>query len=105
RMKLDLARELIAGTWYITADYNGKKTRFQLVPIEELNELRQKVGLPVSRFTYGKGGSTEERDGDGKTGEESGISCPKKARSAEPEHFDLPDDGLVPDTVDEDMPF
>ena len=32
KMKLDLARELIEGKWYIVADYNGKKTKFQLVP-------------------------------------------------------------------------
>ena len=52
RMKLDLARELIEGKWYIAADYKGKKTKFQLVPIEEFNELRQRVGLPVSEFCY-----------------------------------------------------
>lgn len=52
RMKLNLARELIEGKWYITADYNGRKTKFQLVPIDEINELREKVGLPVSKFSY-----------------------------------------------------
>lgn len=52
RMKLNLARELIEGKWYITADYNGRKTKFQLVPIEEINELREKVGLPASEFSY-----------------------------------------------------
>jgi len=52
RMKLDLARELIEGKWYITADYNGRKMKFQLVPIDEINELRKKVGLPVSEFSY-----------------------------------------------------
>lgn len=44
RMKLDLARELIEGKWYITADYNGRTTKFQLVPIEEFNELRKNSG-------------------------------------------------------------
>ena len=52
RMKLNLARELIEGKWYITADYNGKETKFQLVPIDEINELRNAVGLPVSEFVY-----------------------------------------------------
>ena len=52
RMKLNLARELIEGKWYITADYNGRKTKFQLVPIDEINELREKVGLPVSEFSF-----------------------------------------------------
>lgn len=54
RMKLNLARELIEGKWYITADYNGRKTKFQLVPIEEINELREKVGLPASEFSYSR---------------------------------------------------
>lgn len=53
RMKLDLARELIEGKWYITADYNGRMTKFQLVPIEEFNELRKIAGLPISEFSYG----------------------------------------------------
>ena len=52
RMKLNLARELIDGKWYITADYNGKDTKFQLVPIDEFNELRRAAGLPESKFTY-----------------------------------------------------
>ena len=52
RMKLNLARELIEGKWHITADYNGQKTKFQPVPIDEINELREKVGLPVSKFSY-----------------------------------------------------
>jgi hypothetical protein len=58
RMKLNLARELIDGKWYITADYNGKETKFQLVPIDEFNELRRAAGLPVSEFYY-KGESSE----------------------------------------------
>ena len=52
RMKLNLARELIEGKWYITADYNGKDTKFQLVPIDEFNELRRAAGLPESKYTY-----------------------------------------------------
>ncbi|MBP5606997.1 MAG: hypothetical protein J6X66_01835 [Lachnospiraceae bacterium] len=52
RMKLDLARDLIVGKWYITAEYNGRETKFQLVPIDEFNELRQAAGLPISEFGY-----------------------------------------------------
>ncbi len=94
RMKLEFARELIAGAWYITADYNGRKTRFQLVPIEEFNELRQKVGLPVSRFTY-KEDDTKDRKAECEkiSGDEKKVN-PQKVYHAEPEHFDLPDDGL-----------
>lgn len=36
RMKREVAREFIAGEWYIEAEYNGKKCRFQMVPMEEL---------------------------------------------------------------------
>ena len=54
RMKLDLARELIEGKWYVMGKYKGRETKFQLVPIDEINELRQKVGLPISKFTYDK---------------------------------------------------
>ena len=52
RIREDFANELIAGEWYITADYNGHITKFQLVPIEEFNELRTAVGLPASTFHY-----------------------------------------------------
>lgn len=52
KMKYELAKELISGKWYISADYNGKKTKFQLVPIDEFNELREKAGLPKSKFCY-----------------------------------------------------
>lgn len=52
RLKYDFAKELINGSWYITAEYNGHITKFQLVPLEEFNELRAAVGLPVSEFCY-----------------------------------------------------
>ena len=46
RAKLDFAKELIAGEWYITAEYNGKPTKFTLVPIDEINLLRKAIDLP-----------------------------------------------------------
>ena len=52
KMKYEFAKELISGKWYISADYNGKNTKFQLVPIDEFNELREKAGLPKSKFGY-----------------------------------------------------
>ncbi len=52
KMKYEFAKELISGKWYISADYNGKNTKFQLVPIDEFNELREKAGLPKSKFCY-----------------------------------------------------
>ena len=74
KLKLQFARELIAGRWYISADYNGKKTKFQLVPIDELNELREKVGLPPSSFHYKE-----------KKVMHGGMAS---------EHYDYPDDGF-----------
>ena len=52
RMKLDLARQLIEGKWYIKAKYDGKDTKFQLVPVDEFNELRKQAGLPPTKFRY-----------------------------------------------------
>ena len=52
KMKLDFARELIEGKWYIMGEYNGRETKFQLVPIDEFNELRRVAGLPISEFCY-----------------------------------------------------
>lgn len=36
RMKREAAKELIAGEWYVIAEYNGKPCRFQMFPVEEL---------------------------------------------------------------------
>lgn len=36
RMKREVAREFIAGEWNIVAEYNSKRCRFQMVPMEEL---------------------------------------------------------------------
>lgn len=40
RMKRVAAMELISGEWYVVASYNGKPTRFQMVPVDELLEFR-----------------------------------------------------------------
>ncbi len=94
RMKLDLARELIEGKWYITADYKGKKTKFQLVPIEEFNELRQKVGLPVSEFRY-KGEEKQEDKEDDKADKQEEPHMPESVpRAADCDRYDCPDDGF-----------
>ena len=52
KQRLAFARELIQGDWYIRAIYNGKETYFSLVPMEELNEIRQQLGLEKSNFGY-----------------------------------------------------
>lgn len=41
RMKREAARELIAGDWYVIAEYNGKPCRFQMVPMSELIKFRK----------------------------------------------------------------
>ena len=41
RMKRQAAVELIAGDWYVTANYNGKECHFQMVPMEELEKFRK----------------------------------------------------------------
>lgn len=41
RMKREAARELIAGDWYVVAEYNGKPCRFQMMPVNELLKFRK----------------------------------------------------------------
>ena len=98
-MKLELARELIEGKWYITATYDGRKTKFQLVPIDEINELRKMVGLPVSQYTYGE----MQKD----QCQEEPVSKPDFVeRAPEGDNMDLPEDGFsMPSADDEPYPF
>lgn len=44
-MKKKFAKELLQGDWYIKANYCGKDAKFQLVPVDEINELRRAAGL------------------------------------------------------------
>ena len=41
RMKREAAKELIAGEWYVIAEYNGKPCRFQMFPVEELLQFEK----------------------------------------------------------------
>lgn len=104
RMKLNLARELIEGKWYITADYNGHTTKFQLVPIEEFNELREKAGLPISEFSY-KGERTALPD----KGEEEAVpSKPDFVESISSGSYsdvDIPDDGFSMPSMDDEETY
>ena len=100
RMKLNLARELIEGKWYIKAEYKGKETKFQLVPIEEFNELRERAGLPVSEFGYkGKGAAAGENAGD--SGSFPGVDFHDIADSM----INIPDDGYRMPELDDDYPY
>lgn len=107
RMKLNLARELIEGKWYITADYNGHMTKFQLVPIEEFNELRKAAGLPVSKFSYKK----EEDDDLFPDDKHDGEEVPQKPDFVESigtgsyADVDIPDDGFEIPPMDEEIEY
>ncbi len=112
RMKLDLARELIEGKWYITAEYNHRITKFQLVPIEEFNELREKAGLPISKFHYkevsdnNSGDSDENPDSnDEEMEQEIAEAVEGQVLTTAQDNIDLPDDGFDFDNYDDDLPF
>ena len=111
RMKLNLARELIEGKWYITADYNGRVQKFQLVPLDEFNELRKAAGLPVSQFSY-----KEEVDDDPFPDKKEEESTEEEDTPAKPDfvesissgtyaEVDLPDDGFEMPAVDEAVEY
>lgn len=40
KMKREAVRELIAGEWYVVAEYGGKPCRFQMLPVDELIHFR-----------------------------------------------------------------
>jgi hypothetical protein len=42
-LKKELAEELIRGDWYVTANVNEKNQKFQMAPLELLEELREKM--------------------------------------------------------------
>lgn len=42
-LKKELAEELVRGDWYVSADINGKSQKFQLVPFELLEDLKDKL--------------------------------------------------------------
>ena len=52
RKKLDFARELADGVWTIEMEYDGKPTRFALVPVDELKEIQHTLMLPIHQFRY-----------------------------------------------------
>ena len=64
-LKQELAEELIRGEWNIYAKVDGKENLFQLVPIDELNsvkELLNKISdfldLPTNGEVFGNFGQT-----------------------------------------------
>ena len=104
-MKLNLARELIEGKWYITAEYNGRVQKFQLVPLDEFNELRKAAGLPVSQFSY------KEEDDDPFPDDKEEEETPAKPDFVESissgnyADVDIPDDGFEMPAMDEEIEY
>lgn len=43
QFRMKFARELIMQQWWIEAEYNGKKTSFQLVPVQELEKIKRDI--------------------------------------------------------------
>ena len=75
------------------------RIKFQLVPIDEINELRKSVGLPASQYTY----STRNMDRE----QEEPVSKPDFVeRAPAADSVDLPDDGFsMPSMDDESYPY
>ena len=42
-IKRELANELIRGDWYVVSDINGSLQKYQMVPFDILNEVKQKL--------------------------------------------------------------
>lgn len=42
-LKLELAKELIKGEWYVSSDINGTTQKFQLVPIDSILEIKNRL--------------------------------------------------------------
>ena len=42
-LKKELAKELVDGAWYVSAQINGEEQKLQLVPMELLNDLKDKL--------------------------------------------------------------
>lgn len=42
-LKLELAEELIRGEWYIVSEINGSRQKYQLVPLEKIEEIKKQL--------------------------------------------------------------
>lgn len=47
--KIELAKELLLGEWTVVADCNGKNVIFQLVPIDEIADIRYHIKMIKER--------------------------------------------------------
>ena len=53
-MRMQFAKELLWNQWCIEAEYNGKKTEFQLVPVQELVQLKLELSDLAFRVQYNR---------------------------------------------------
>lgn len=58
-LRRELAQELLAGSWYITADINGKREKFQLAPVTYLKEIEENL-KKIQRLFEGEGTTNSE---------------------------------------------
>lgn len=65
-LKQELAQELIEGKWFITAEINGVVQNFQLVPIDEINQIHDSINAIKQYF--------EDSNANGNQEKTSGIS-------------------------------
>lgn len=52
KMKYELAKELLAGEWYVEFEHNGEPTRFRLVSEKDILAVKEALGLSENAFTY-----------------------------------------------------
>ena len=50
-LKLELAKELMRGSWYITADIKGKTEKFELVPYSRIKEIYESLSSIYDHLT------------------------------------------------------
>lgn len=87
-LKQELAEELIKGEWCITAKVNGKLTKFQLVPIDELDALKVKIESVSSQLSVSANGEV----------------CANLAQTSPDEHENVKDiDEYIPMNDDSSM--
>lgn len=59
--KQELAEELIRGEWYVTAVVNGNKEKFELVPLDLINDIKDKLESIYDAIKSGSVSETKEK--------------------------------------------
>lgn len=95
RMKREAARELIAGDWYVVAEYNGKLCRFQMMPVNELLKFRK----ALSEYKYGDAMVQLEQLLGTKRGATFAADNPDNMMKVEDEEIGNPDEEYYKDAI------